>query len=449
MIFRRFSYNFLIALDAIGENRLRSLLTSLGIIFGVASVITMLAIGRGAQQEIMQQMELLGVNNIIINPIVEQEEGNIEDEEEREPQRFTPGLTVADAQSINELPFVTNVSPEIVLETLTVRQGRKRSTKMVGVTNNFFEDEGFQLAEGDIFSQEHHEFGQAVCIIGYEVKTRFFPTEEALGKKVKCGSLWLTVIGIMQPRNISSETRSELSKLGIRNYDLDIYVPMRTVLLRYRDRTRINRAILERAAQEREEQEDSGIEPPNNVNYHQLDKLVVRVSDTKWMTPLAEISTRMLTRRHNNVVDFEVTVPELLLAQKRRTTAIFNFVLGAIASISLIVGGIGIMNIMLASVLERIKEIGLRLSLGATQRDIILQFMSEAVAISVSGGVVGIILGLVLSYLVRYVADIQTIISPWSVLLSFAVAVSVGLVFGIYPARRAAAQDPVVSLRSS
>ncbi|MCB0314518.1 MAG: FtsX-like permease family protein, partial [Calditrichaeota bacterium] len=163
--------------------------------------------------------------------------------------------------------------------------------------------------------------------------------------------------------------------------------------------------------------------------------------------PVADILSRMLERRHNRVVDFEIVVPELLLQQEQRTRAIFNIVLGAIASISLLVGGIGIMNIMLASVLERIKEIGIRMAVGATQTDIVLQFVMEAMIISLSGGIAGIILGVLMSYFIESITDIKTIISPLAVGVSFLVSISVGLVFGINPARRAAAQDPIVSLR--
>ncbi|MCB0297797.1 MAG: FtsX-like permease family protein, partial [Calditrichaeota bacterium] len=183
------------------------------------------------------------------------------------------------------------------------------------------------------------------------------------------------------------------------------------------------------------------------VNYHQLDRLIVQVSDSKHILPVADILSRMLERRHNRVVDFEIVVPELLLQQEQRTRAIFNIVLGAIASISLLVGGIGIMNIMLASVLERIKEIGIRMAVGATQTDIVLQFVMEAMIISLSGGIAGIILGVLMSYFIESITDIKTIISPLAVGVSFLVSISVGLVFGISPARRAAAQDPIVSLR--
>lgn len=459
-MYRKFIYNFEIALEAIGQNKLRALLTSLGIIFGVASVIAMLAIGRGAQQEILEQMNVLGVDNIIIQPVVEQVEGDIGEEEGAEGgtetegedgesmekrNRFSPGLTVFDAASLEKLPYIRTVSPEIIEETVAIRNGRKRSTKLVGVNNTYFRDQNLSLIQGNWFSRKQIDYGYAVCIIGYDIKARFFPKSDPIGKTIKCGDLWLKVIGVMKPRKLSKETRSSLSSLGIRNYDMDVYIPVKTLLLRYENRTRITPEAIRRAERNKRRNRMDYSE----INYHQLDKLVLKVSDTKYMLQVADVANRMLTRRHNEVVDFEVVVPEVLLKQKQETTEIFNIVLGAIASISLIVGGIGIMNIMLASVMERIKEIGLRLSLGATQKDVILQFLCEAIAISVSGGVIGIILGLLTSKAIQSFAGIETIVSPWYVLISFFVAVGIGLIFGFYPARQAALQDPVVSLRSN
>ena len=320
----------------------------------------------------------------------------------------------------------------------------RRSIKLVGVENSYFQDQRLQLESGRLFNPEQQTKGHAVCIIGHGIKSRFFATEEALGNQIKCGNLWLTVVGIMESRNVSLKAREELSSLGIRNYDMDVYIPIKTALLRYENRALVTQEALRFAAQMRRNRRENMLP----TNYHQLDKIVMKVSDTRYMRPIAEISNRMLTRRHNEVIDFEITVPEELLRQKQRTMQIFNIVLGAIASISLIVGGIGIMNIMLASVLERIKEIGLRMSIGATPQDINLQFLSESIAISISGGVIGILLGIGISELIEVTADIETIVTPWSMILSFFVAVSIGLVFGIYPARRAAKQDPVVSLRS-
>lgn len=449
---RKFLYNFEIGVEAIFQNKLRAFLTSLGIIFGVASVITMLAIGKGAQQEILEQMKLLGADNIIIRPVVEQEEGELDEEEnltdKAKTKRFTPGINMQDIRAIAELPGVEQVSPEVEMETIVIRSARKRSAKLIGVESSYFPINGFELGEGKYFNNTHLENGSSVCVIGQDIKTRFFPTEEPLGKQIKCGHLWLTIIGVLKKRNISESFQD---KLGIRNYDMDVYIPINCMLLRYR-----NRALL--TAQDIQKASRQGMvfmfgggaekkESPDTKNYHQLDRLVVRVADNRYSRKLSEVIQRMLSRRHNEVIDYEIIVPELLLQQEQRTRNLLNLVLGAIASISLLVGGIGIMNIMLASVMERIKEIGLRLSIGATQLDVILQFMSESIAISLSGGLIGIALGVSFCFLIEIFADIPTLISLWSVLLSFAVAVTVGLVFGIYPAQKAARQDPVVSLR--
>ena len=229
---------------------------------------------------------------------------------------------------------------------------------------------------------------------------------------------------------------------------MDVYTPLKTVLIRYKNRSLVTEAMIKRQSKsiDNGEQKHSS-ENKGPTNYHQLDRLVVQVAETNTISPAAEVISRLLKRRHYDVVDYEIQIPELLLKQQQRTKSIFNFVLGAIAGISLLVGGIGIMNIMLASVMERIKEIGLRLSLGAKKLDIVLQFLCEAVMISVSGGLIGIFLGITLATVVSQVADIPTIITIPSIILSFGVAATVGLIFGITPARRAASQDPITSLR--
>jgi putative ABC transport system permease protein len=224
-----------------------------------------------------------------------------------------------------------------------------------------------------------------------------------------------------------------------------------TALLRYRNRAQVTQRDIEQASQQFDFSNDDDQQDPaqraERANLNQLDRIIVRVREASLVPPVAEVMQRLLARRHNQVVDFEIVIPELLLAQERRTRTIFNIVLGAIASISLIVGGIGIMNIMLASVLERIREIGVRRAVGATQRDILAQFLSEAVLISVAGGIAGIVLGLALSLGIERIADIRTIVSPLSVIVAFGVSFAVGVAFGIMPAWRAAQQDPVLSLR--
>ncbi len=439
--------NVLTAFEAIKRNKLRSGLTSLGIVFGVASVISMLAIGRGAQQEILDQMKLLGTNNIIITPIIEQEEGKVDEDvnqKQNERKKFSPGLTLQDSKSIVEtLPGVESVSPEIVLETIALRQGLKRSTKLVGVDSTFFMHSDYTLEKGSYFSQTHLDRSLPVAIIGYGIKTKFFTREDPIGKQIKCGKLWLTVIGVMSERNVSKQN---IQHLGLRDYNFDIYAPVNTVLLRYKNRSLVTRRDIQNTA--REGNTDNTItEQKKAVNYHQVDRMVVRIKNTEQIRSLAEIISRMLQRRHNGMIDFSVTVPEELLKQEQRTKEIFNIVLGAIASISLIVGGIGIMNIMLASVMERTKEIGIRRAVGATRSDITMQFLSEATTISVTGGIVGILLGFAISIVIEYTADIHTIVSFVSIIISFAISITIGIAFGYFPAKRAAEQDVIHSLR--
>jgi putative ABC transport system permease protein len=435
-----------IAIEAISHNKLRAVLTSLGIVFGVGSVISMLAVGTGAKQEILDQMKLLGANNIIITPIVEQEEGKVAEDElqkKTEKKRFSRGLTLEDARSIQTtLPDVMFVSPEVVVETMVIREGLKRTSKLVGVDSMYFASSDFTLERGRIFSKKNLALGSPVAVIGHSIKTKFFAKEDPIGGKIKCGSLWLTVIGVLAERSISKEN---IQHLGLRDYNYDVYTPVSTLLLRYKNRTLITRLDIQRAS--REASGDNSDQEKKPVNYNQLDRLVVRVAGSEQMASLAEVISRMLQRRHNQIVDFQVTVPEQLLRQEQRTKDIFNVVLGAIASISLIVGGIGIMNIMLASVMERTKEIGIRRATGATKRDIILQFLSEATMISVTGGIIGILVGVGLSLAIRYFAGVLTIVSVGSVLLSFIISISIGIAFGLFPARRAAEQDPVVCLR--
>lgn len=434
--------NFFIALEAILSNMIRSLLTGLGIIFGVAAVIAMLAIGNGAQQEILEQIKLVGVNNIVITPIIEQVEEEVEESFTiREPQ-FSPGLNLQDSRSIVEIiPGIERVSPEIIMETFLIKDGIRRSAKLVGVDSTYFDMTSFQFASGKNFNHEQLEQGDPVCIIGRGIQTRFFSQENPIGKRIKCGQHWLEIIGVLEQRVISDQS---IRNLGIRDYNMDVYTPLSTMLIRYKNRSRLTSTIIQRANRNNRNQEEI---TNVSVNYHQLDRLVIQVAETEQLPTTAEIMARMLERRHYGVVDYEITIPELLLKQQQRTKRIFNIVLGAIAAISLLVGGIGIMNIMLASVMERIKEIGLRLAVGAEQRDIVLQFLFEAMLISVAGGFAGIFLGWILAIIVSEVADIPTIVSIFSILLSFGVAASVGLIFGITPARRAAEQDPIASLR--
>lgn len=443
--------NFSIALEAILANKLRSLLTALGIIFGVAAVIAMLGIGAGAQEEILEQIKLVGVNNIIIKPIIEQTEEDLTSEASATEQKpkFSPGLNMKDVESIEAIiPGINTVSPEIIMDKYLIKNGIRRSAKLVGVESSYFNLSNFRLGDGELFSQKQIKDGAPVCIIGKAIEDKFFSEEDAIGKMIKVGNQWLKIVGVLERRFITSEN---INRLGIRDYNMDVYVPINTMLIRYRDRSLITKSMIEaansRMVVRNSEDATSDEEYQEKKNYHQLDRLVVSVSEDHALNKVADVMSRMLERRHFGVVDYEIEIPELLIKQQQRTNQIFNVVLGALAGISLLVGGIGIMNIMLASVMERIKEIGLRLAVGAKKSDIVWQFLFEAMLISIAGGLIGVILGILIAVGISNIAEIPTVITLSSILLSFGVAATVGLIFGIAPARKAAHQDPITSLR--
>ena len=439
MNFQRLLFNFILAVEGVQANQLRAFLTALGIIFGVGAVIAMLAIGTGAKQSILEQMKLIGTNNIVVTAMSSSNDelsgdGSSNDGDKRP---WSPGLTVSDVASVQQiLPNVEAISPEVVLTTSIIRGGKIEKAKCVGVTNAFFQLNNLKLHDGVRFHDLHLEHGRPVCIIGKNIRNKFFPEEDPLGQQIKCGATWLRIVGVLEGREASAES---LKDLGIRDYNSDIYIPVTTALLRFKNRALVTKDDLG-------EQNDDDAPPPEN--YHQLDKFVVRVADSKYLRATADVIARILRRRHHNLLDFEIEVPELLLQQQQKTQDTFNLVLAVIAGISLLIGGIGIMNIMLASVLERIKEIGVRRSLGARREDIVAQFLFEAIFISLVGGLLGIVLGVLAAQAIASAAEIPTVVSAWSVVLSFGVAATVGLIFGLFPAQKAARMHPIKALRS-
>lgn len=463
-MFRRYLHDIVIALEAILANKLKSMLTALGIIFGVAAVITMLAIGAGAQQEILDQIKMVGVNNIIIEPIVDQSSsGGGEEDGKKEAKKFSHGLNLLDVKAIADLlPTIQQVSSEIKLNTFVQHNQVRRPTVLLGVDPSYFKLFNLNLKRGNLFLNYHEEYGQAVCLIGSNVASVLFPAEDAIGKFLKVGHAWLRVIGILEKRDVMVSSSS--AGLGISNTNDQVFIPSKTMLVRYMNRAIVNTKLPQATGLRMfggmgrrgmgmmiaQSMISGGDEGTSTVqNYNQLDKIIVQVIETEQLEPTTDILSRMLLRRHNGVADFKITVPELLLKQQQRTKDIFNIVLGAIASISLIVGGIGIMNIMLASVMERIKEIGTRQAIGASRKDIVVQFLAESTMISIVGGLIGVILGIVLSRLITHFAEILTIVSPFSVLIAFGVSAAVGIIFGYLPAKRASEQDPVESLRAN
>jgi putative ABC transport system permease protein len=451
--YQRYIHSLNIAVEAVIANRFRSMLTALGIIFGVAAVIAMMAIGTGAKKEILDQIKLVGVNNIVVTPLLEKtgdskSKSDGEDNGQKIKRKFSPGLTLEDAQSIKDIvPNLTRVSPEVTYESFVLKGGKRSPAKLIGVTNDFFEVYHLKLFDGQFFQEQQLINGSPVCIIGPGVKARFFSQEDPLGKSIKCGGIWLTVIGVLENRVFQVDDTKDL---GISDYGDHIYAPIQTVLLRYKDRAYVNEATL------RQNEifffgGGMGISTNSSEsaaeNNNQLDKIVVQVSESKFLEATSKVLTKMLMRRHQQVNDFQVSVPEILLKQERKARDVFNVVLGVIASISLVVGGIGIMNIMLASVMERTREIGIRRASGATRKDVIFQFLAEATIISISGGVIGIVLGVIFAVMIQKATGILTIVTPISIVVSFGVSAFVGILFGYMPAKRASDQDPVESLR--
>ena len=450
-IFRYF-HDIEIAIESIVANKLKSMLTALGIIFGVSAVIAMLAIGNGAQQEIMEQMEMVGVNNILINPII-QESSSSGDDGEREQKKFSRGLSMLDVEAIKEtLPSVKRISPEISFNSTAMMNGVRYTAKLVGVSNDYFELYNLPLSEGIFFNNYHEINGIPVCIIGANIRAKFFSKVDPIGQYVKFNGIWLRVIGVLRKTNVSL---TGFEEAGVNVYNDNIYIPINTMLSRYTNRALVNTKQVSEATNVQfmgggmmMMTMSSGSDAANSsTNYNQLDRIVVQVGETEHIQTTTEILSRMLTRRHSGVKDFEITVPELLLKQQQRTKDIFNIVLGAIASISLVVGGIGIMNIMFASVMERIKEIGTRMAIGAKKMDIVVQFLAEAILISVSGGFIGVFLGVVMAKLIEQIAGIMTIVSFFSVFVAFGVSAAIGVIFGYQPAKRASEKDPIESLR--
>ena len=451
---KRYFHDVVIAFESILANKLKSMLTALGIIFGVAAVISMLAIGKGAQQEILEQIQMVGVNNILISPVVQDAQSS-GDQGEKQQNKFSRGLTLKDVDAIRDvMPSVKRISPEISYNASAVLNGVKYPAKLVGVANDYFGLYNLPMNSGGVFNEYQELHGVQVCIIGDNIRAQFFSQIDPVGQYIKFDGVWLKVIGVLQKNNVSL---TGFEDAGVNVYNDNIYIPVKTFLMRYQNRELVNSKLASQSSfggrggmgRMMRINLSSGSDPnqSGSSNYNQLDRIVVQVQETEQLNSSTDVLSRMILRRHSGVKDFEITVPELLLKQQQRTKDIFNIVLGAIASISLVVGGIGIMNIMFASVMERIKEIGTRMAIGAKKMDIVVQFLSEAILISVTGGFIGVILGIVLARLIDKIAGILTIVSPFSVIVAFGVSAAVGVIFGYSPAKRASERDPIESLR--
>jgi len=396
-------------------NRLRSLLTMLGIIFGVAAVVSMLSIGAGARQKVMALIEQMGVHNLIVEA-----KETVEWQAHSKIRRISPGLTLQDYRIIrDDVSEISAATPrKRFTPTKTIPKSQQEPPVVYGVRDNYTEIAGFHLIQGRFFSQDEESHARAICVLGAGAKSNLFGAGDPLGQYVKLNQQWFQVVGVVSPQ-LSSQTEVA----GVPTQDLNnvVYVPLKAAILRLEDSY-------------------------SNVR-DEIDGIYLHLGDNADVPQVAEVVRAILDWSHHSAGDFSVIVPAELLAEQRRTERLFNAVMVAIASISLLVGGIGIMNIMLASILERTREIGVRRAVGARQFDIIRQFVVEATIISFVGGSFGIIFGIFMSRLIAWLAGWSTIVTAFSIMLAFVVSISVGLIFGIYPAMKAARLDPVDAIR--
>jgi putative ABC transport system permease protein len=425
-----------IGIEGLLTHRIRSVLTALGIIFGVAAVVAMLSIGEGAKLEALEQIRLMGMNNIIIRSKEVSASGT-----EKAKASFSPGLVALDAAAIREIcPGVEQTIPQWEKSTDAQYMGERKTVKVIGTTPAFLSVFGYRISAGRFLDDMHLERQENVCVLGSDAKEALFHYENPLDKSIKIDDQWFSVIGVMERQLTPSK---KLENLEVRNLNMDIYIPLTTAqykMERFKSSGSANVRFF-----------GGGVSVSSSdrtpVPKFLLDQITIKVSDENVINSVTEIARRILERRHFGVEDYEVIVPEALVQQSQKTQQIFNVVMGAIAGISLLVGGIGIMNIMLASVMERTKEIGVRRAVGATRVDVLGQFLFEATFLSVTGGIVGIVLGYVLTRAITFYAEWRTVVSIEAIILAFTVSAGVGIAFGYYPARKAAFQNPIESLR--
>jgi putative ABC transport system permease protein len=422
----RFRRTLRLGFRSLWLHRLRSLLTVLGIVFGVASVIAMLAIGEGASFEAQERIKNLGSQNIILRSVKPPEEQKVSDKGSQS-YVLQYGLTYRDVKRIRAtIPGVTIVLPARNIREYVWNISRRVDCEVVGTVPWYPEMRNHHVASGRFFSETEMEGKASVCVLGAEMAPALFPLSSPLGKQVRVGGNYYHVIGIMEPsgRGPKTDETQGAAKAAANR----MFIPLETARLRYGE-------ILMRRR--------TGSFEAERVQLHEV---TVKIASLDDVMSVADAIKQVLQRNHKKK-DYDVVVPLELLKDAERTKRTFNIVLGSIAAISLLVGGIGIMNIMLASVTERTREIGIRRALGARRFDIIAQFLVETVLLAGAGGILGVVLGMAIPFLVTNATGMKTIIAFWSPLLAFSISGLVGIVFGLYPAFRAANMDPVEALR--
>jgi len=401
-----------IGLENLRSHKLRSFLTTLGVIFGVSAVVSMLSIGEGAKRAAVEQIKLLGTNNIRIRDL------NLTGQQQEDAERLqSDGLTAHDGLVIRAtLPQLRAVCPLRFLDAEVTRGDRLSTGLVIGTDGDYAEVTNFRPSQGRFIAELDQREAKRVCVIGSDVERELFGLGNAINRRIRIDDAWFTVVGVMEQKHVR---KSSGTVIRIRDINKDVYIPIETAQKRFTDADR-----------------------PDKV-----DEIAVRVEAEGEVLPMADVLRRLLRRTHHTARDYEIVIPAELLAQSQRTQRLFNVVMGSIAAISLLVGGIGIMNIMLASVTERTREIGVRRAVGASRADVLSQFLNETVLVSVTGGLIGIALGAIMAKAINLFAGWETVISVLGVLVAFGISVAIGVVFGIYPARKAAELDPIEALR--
>jgi len=400
------------ALTSLGRHKLRSFLTMLGMIFGVGAVIAMLSIGAGAEQQSLSIIENLGINNIIIRA------KEFKEEELRQIRTESLGVSLRDLEALESIlkpkPLIT--ASRLVTTYQIISEKGRADSRVLGVSSTYPVIQNLKLLQGSFFLPSDEESNAQVCVLGIAAKQKLFGFGDVLNRRIKINDLWMKVVGVLADSMVDEQ---EFEGVKIQNPNNDIYIPITTAVRKF---------------------DTEAVE-------NELNEIIVQIHPDAVINEQASTINNLMSVMHRYVDDYAIVIPEDLLQQRQRTQGIFNIVMGAIASISLLVGGIGIMNIMLASVLERTSEIGLRRAIGAKKLDIRMQFMAEAIAISLAGGIIGVALGWGISKAVAMFSGWSTIITTVSIVLSFGVSSAIGLIFGIYPAVQASNLDPIECLR--
>jgi putative ABC transport system permease protein len=402
-----------LAISNLRAHKLRTFLTMLGMIFGVGAVIAMTSIGAGAERESLRLIDTMGLRNIIVR------DREFRDEDLKKVRENSLGLSLRDVQAISAVtPDLEAYSARKRVKTFQIFsfKGKSDDSNVIGVTPSYFRLARYDLAEGSFLSEPDEREYEQFCVIGSRVKQKLFGHLSPLGQQLKIDKLWFTVVGVLADHNL---TKDEFEGVKLQDFSNDIYLPLATALKKFE---------LKRFESE-------------------LDELVLSIRATEALKASAVLISQVLANTHGQADDYSIIVPRELLEQNQRTQRIFNIVMSCIAGISLLIGGIGIMNIMLANILERTREIGIRRAIGARRRDIWQQFLIEALTISFLGGLTGILFGFAVSRVVALYAEWSTVVTGASIAMSFGVSAAVGLLFGVYPAVRASRLDPVEALR--